>query len=131
MAMPAGSGVTGTAVVAGIFSDERAFVRRRRIVAVTGGWQCSSVGACSRCRKRRDRCFGAGIVLVALCSPMVVLTTMAHSTTAPAESKKCERPAGKREPEPVAAKPIHRNAPSVGGTVPRLDRQDHSPGADY
>jgi hypothetical protein len=50
---------------------------------------------------------------------MVIVTTMAHSTTTPAKAKERECARAKREPDPVAAKPVHRIVHSVASTEQR------------
>ena len=135
--MPLTSNLTRTTVVAGMLEGTRTLIRRRRTVDVIGRGQRSGLGAhaCGRRRKRPYRCFARAIRLLPLASPTMVVTAMTHSTPTPAEGEKCERAYAKREPNPVTAKPVHRAAPSVSGTVlvaPRITKTRNLPsGTDY
>jgi hypothetical protein len=47
----------------------------------------------------------------------MVVSAMAHSTTAAAKSKERQCADAQRQPDPIAAKPIHRGVPSVAETI--------------
>jgi hypothetical protein len=119
--MPLTSYLTRISVVAGMLSDKLTLIRRRRTVDVTGRGQRAVVGAQSygRCREWRSYRIARAIILIALLTTTVVVTAMAHATAASAESEKYECAHAKREPDPVAAKPVHRIFPSVASTEQR------------
>ena len=121
MTMPARSALTSGDHVAGMLCGECAFRQRcgtlklatrlRRYVVV--------VQSCGRRRMWRYARLASWFVLVGLTSPMVIVTTMAHFTTTPAKAKERECTRAMREPDRVAAKPVHRIVHSVASTEQR------------
>lgn len=112
-------GLASGTVVAGMLSGQCTLVRGKGAVNVAGRRYDSTVGAhsCGRCRAwPRGRLTGT-IRMAAFATPTVVVTAMAHSTAAAAESKKRQCAYAECEPNPVAAKPVHRRVPSAGGAV--------------
>lgn len=116
--MPLTSNLTRISVVTGMLSGKRALIRRRRTVDVTGRGQRAVVGVQSygRCREWRSDRIARTIILIPLPSAPVVVTAMAYATAASAGGEKCECAHAKRDPNPVAAEPIHCGVPSVSGT---------------
>jgi hypothetical protein len=117
--MPLTSNLTRIGVVAGMLSGKRTLIRRRSTVDVTGRGQRAVVGAQSnrRCREWRSYRIASAIILIALLSTTVVVTAMAHATAASAGGEKYKCAHAKREPNPVAAEPIHCGVPSMSGTI--------------
>jgi hypothetical protein len=117
--MPLTSILTRISVVASILCGKRTLIRQRRTVDMTGRGQHAVVGAQSygRCREWRSDRIARAIILIALLTTTVVVTAMAHATAASAGGEKCECAHAKRDPNPVAAEPIHCDVPSVSGTI--------------
>lgn len=86
---------------------------------VTRRWRGCAPGAQSGSgrRERRNRRLAAGIILVPLALPPMIVTAMAHPATAPAKAEQCEGTHAKRQPNPIAAEPVHRIAPSACGII--------------
>jgi hypothetical protein len=117
--MPLTSNLTRIRVAAGMLSGKHTLIRRRRTVDVTGRGQCAVVGAqsCGRCREWRSDHIARAIILIALLTTTVIVTAMAHATAASAGGEKCECAHAKRDPNPIAAEPIHCGVPSVNRTI--------------
>ena len=102
---------SGTAVTS-VLRSEGALPLRGRAVYMVGRLQGRVGGAHCRGGQPLGRLTRA-ITMVGLVMPTVAVT---HATTASAGGEKCECAHAKREPNPIAAEPIHRIVPSVAST---------------
>jgi hypothetical protein len=97
MAMPLASSLIQLAAVACMLAAERAL-------------------SCQRCRLS-----GTISLLQVL---VILMATVAHATATAAEGKERDAPGAERQPDPLAAKPLHSRAPSAKRDVDSLCRRE-------
>ncbi len=65
-------------------------------------------------RRRGGRLATTRILVLAVRSTVMVMSAVAHATTASATGDEGESPHAEQEPEPIACKPVHGNLPLRG-----------------